>query len=135
MKNSGKIAGYLALMRSYQPKGIVLGGELLLKPKDALDLIDELEAIGIAIWGIDTWFYWEPDTKQRLAEDVGRDINVPDAIMASPEAIKMSASMARDFIQHHLTERTAYVSVFPEDAYVNTKPFSEEQGPDIANKD
>jgi hypothetical protein len=129
MKNSEKVAQYLALMRSYRPKGLVWGGELLLKPKDALGLIDALETTGIAIWGIDTWFYWEPDTKQRLAEDVGRDLNIPDAIMASPEAIKISASMARDFIQHHLTERTAYVSIFPEDAYVNAKPFSEGRNP------
>ena len=129
MKNSEKVVQYLSLMRSYRPKGRVWGGELLLKPKDALDLIDALEAIDIAIWGIDTWFYWDPDTKQRLAEDVGRDLNISDDIMASPESVRISTSMTRDFIQHHLTERTAYVSIFPEDGYVNAKPFSDESNP------
>ncbi len=129
MKNSEKVAQYVTLMRSYRPKGLDWGGELLLKPKDALDLINALEGIGVAIWGIDTWFYWEPDTQQRLAEDVGRDLNIPDDIMTSPEAVKLSVAMARDFIQHRLTERTAYVSIFPEDAYIDTKPLSNGSSP------
>lgn len=88
------------LISQYQHLGIVKAEELLLHPKDAIRLTDELEQKGILILGVDPWFY----IGKKIAEDP-RSLDLSEITDA-----KISVRLAREFISNRLPEGTAFVS-------------------------
>lgn len=79
-------------------------------PAGALELVNELEQVGVALLGAGTW-YEVPGEPDALAEDVGVECNVPDDVLNAPD--KVRRSFVRDFIRRGLADRTVYVSLDP----------------------
>ena len=93
------------LIDKYHPLGIVKAEELLLPPKDAVNLVNELEQKGILILGVDIWYFID----NKIAED-------PSSLdLSQIKDVKTSARLVKEFITNHLPERTAFVSFVLED--------------------
>jgi hypothetical protein len=114
------------IMGQYRHLGVVKGGELLLRPDDALRLAEELGRIGIAIMGCDGWYYVKPDDDRWIAQDLAVDYYVGDDILQCDEPVRRSVEAVKQFIKTEVTERTAFISftldvpaswdLFPEEA-------------------
>lgn len=85
----------------YHHLGIVKAGELLLGPADAINLVDELEQMGMLILGVDLWYY----IGQEIAEDPG------SLDLSQGTDVKNNAAIARYFIANKLPSRIAFVSL------------------------
>ncbi|MFB2879720.1 hypothetical protein [Floridanema aerugineum] len=88
------------LISKYHNLGIIKAEELLLSPKDAISLANELEQRGILILGVDLWYYID----DKIAEDT-RSLDLSEVT-----DVKTSARLAREFISDRLPKRTAFVS-------------------------
>ncbi|MDB9313403.1 hypothetical protein PN462_09870 [Spirulina sp. CS-785/01] len=93
------------LIHKYKEIGFWKAGELLLKPKNALQLITELEQRRIQIFGVDLWYLQE----NGIVED-------PNSLdLSSITDAKESAKIAKDFIQFHLPQWVIFVSLVIDD--------------------
>ena len=55
----------IELLGRYEPLGVLKGGELCLRPRDALNLVSELEALGVPIMGLDGWYYANSEHREQ----------------------------------------------------------------------
>src|SRR5438876_1384078 len=106
-------SGLRRLLNRYKQLGIVKGGELCLHRDDALDLINQLENMGITILGADGWYYARPEHRERgwLSQDLSADLYVGDHALLGDDPVHGSASVVRQFLLDQLPERTEYVSL------------------------
>lgn len=101
------------LLERYVPVGIVWGKELCLRPADALRLVDDLEALGITILGVDGWYFSSPEHERKgwLIPDLGVDLYVGDKVLQSSDPSQESARVIRDYLMHSLPEHAQFVSL------------------------
>jgi hypothetical protein len=99
------------ILARYRSIGITRGNELLLPPADALRLIGEAETSGIPVAIVSGWHYVDRD-KGWIGEELETQLAIPDDILDRPDAVARSASLARDFIKHHLRPYTEFVTLF-----------------------
>ena len=97
------------LLASYQPRGIIKGRELCLPPTEALNLANDLTALGVAITGVDGWYYVDKD-RGWLVQDLGTDFSVPDGVLRGPHSVHESAIVVKGFIASRLSKKTELVS-------------------------
>ena len=109
------------IMNKYRPLGVMKGSEFLLTPDDAIRLIDDLEAIGIAITGVDGWRYVDRD-KGWIVQDLEVDLSIDDAILQGEQPVQKSSAIAKNYIRNRLPERVSFVS-FTLDIPVSWKLF------------
>lgn len=76
------------------------GTELPLLPEDALRFADELRALGVAIMGLDGWFYVEGDPN-RVCEDPYVHFYVGDVVLAGHDAVERSVTLIKEYILNH----------------------------------
>lgn len=95
----------IGILNKYQKLGIIKAGELLLTPKDALNLIEELSQKGILLLGVDTW--------KCLNDNIVEDPNSLDLSNVSDP--KNSSEIAKRFILNQLSESIVYVSLVLDD--------------------
>lgn len=88
------------LLTKYENTGFWKAGELLLKPHDALQLIQELEFQNIQIFGVDLWLC--------VQNNVVEDPNSLD--FSTIQNPKDSLDIAKNFIQSKLPKKIAFVS-------------------------
>ena len=99
------------LIKRYDGRIRDLGAEMGTSTQDALEIVDELEKMGVVIMGITGWYEaGPPHAAGRAVEDLGLDPYVGDEIMRSPDAVHLAAAFVRDYIQHQFKPDTAYVS-------------------------
>jgi hypothetical protein len=94
------------IFERYAPLGIDMGGELLLRPPDALGLLSDLESVKAIILGVDTWRVVPGgimETLQYLSLD-------------GPADARLNAAAARNFIENVVpTLNVDYVSFVADD--------------------
>jgi hypothetical protein len=98
------------LLAEYRHGAVEWGGELLLRPGDALRLVDDVERLGVAVLGADGWHYTDR-AKGWIVEEPEADLAVPESILQEPDVVRRSAEAARDFIRNRLTPATEFVSL------------------------
>ena len=101
---------YQQLIKKYRKIGIKKGVELLLLPKYAIMLTDELVEIGIRVLGCDCWRYAdieEKDTK-RILEIVGGGVIVD---LPEDSSIVDDANFVKRFITENLPKDADFVSL------------------------
>jgi hypothetical protein len=98
------------LIARHRPHGIEWGGELLLPPARALELLDDTERLGIAVLGADGWHYVNRE-KGWIVEEPEADLAVPESVLEGPDAVHRSAEIARGFIRQGLATSTEFVSL------------------------
>lgn len=87
--------------------------EMLFKPDDALDIIDELERLHAIILGLDLWMYKNGTYKE--VNSTSWD-NINSVKNASEKTIKA----ARDLIKKNLLRNEEYISFVLEEKYLNS---------------
>lgn len=108
-----QLAEVLATYRSLAPagwrEGPLMGGELPLPPEHALRLADDLQALGVAIMGIDGWVYLD-EQKEHIVEDRTIDFYVGDEVLTSDDAVRRSVALVKEYITTRLPKTTPLVS-------------------------
>ncbi len=101
------------LLDKYVPVGIVWGNELCMRPIDALRLVDDLEALGVAILGVDGWRFSNPEHEHTrwLTPDLSVDFYVGDEALRSSDPARESARLVRYYLTHSSPEGTQFVSL------------------------
>ncbi len=114
------------VLGKYRPLGVLMGRELCLRPDEALLLVNDLEAIGVPIMGLDGWCYANPEHRVNgwLMQDLDTDLYVGDTVLRGNNRAHESARIVREYLLHHLLERTEYVS-FTLDVPVEWELFGE----------
>ena len=113
----------LQIMSEYRSLGVVKGGELCLPPDDALRLSYELQHLGVAIMGLDGWYYLDQD-QEAVVQELAVDMSVEHKILLSDNAALQTAQLVRKLIKGSLPERIALVS-FTLDVPLEWKLFLE----------
>jgi hypothetical protein len=99
------------LIKKYEGRIRDLGGEMGTSTQYALEVVDELEKMGVIIEGIAGWYEAGPrHPPGRAVEDLGVQFSVGDEVMRSPDAVHQAAAFVRHYIQHKLKPKTAYIS-------------------------
>ena len=106
------------LLDQYAAKGIVKAGEVLLDPPTALRLLDELEALGEIIYGVNIWRFYGPN-RTRLGE-VNAGMSM-DSLSSEPDAAQTTIAAARRFLKFGLPQEVELVSFVVDDQ----RPFKE----------
>jgi|GEM_PF-3569864 len=101
------------LLDKYVPVGIVWGNELCLRPTDTLRLVDDLEALGVAILGVDGWRFSNPEHEHNrwLTPDLSVDFYVGDEALRSSDPVRESAKLVRYYLTHSRPEGTQLISL------------------------
>lgn len=99
------------LLSKYHRVGLMKAGELLLRPTDALRLVDELEQVQVVILGVDVWI----DVNGELAEDLG------SLDLSGSASAARNATYAREFIANRLPGKAAFVSLVFDDPALHTQ--------------
>ena len=95
------------VLARYGPAAVMKAGELLLQPRAALSLVDELERAGTLILGVDVWYDADGEIAQSLSS----------LDLSESRDICCNATQAKSFIESSLPEGTAFISlVFDESA-------------------
>lgn len=110
----------LSLVANYKRRGAIVMGsaELALSPDLAMEFAGDIGKLGIAITGVDGWFY----IGDELAQALEIDFYVGDDVLASENKVTLSIESVKDFIRNNLSPRTAKVS-FTFDIPVNSVNF------------
>lgn len=93
------------LMDKYQSLGVMMAGELLLYPQDALQFLDDLAIIRVRILGVDLWYF----VKDLIAEDLAC-LDLSSYAVESPDQIDQRILAAKQFIRFSLPIHTDLVS-------------------------
>lgn len=99
----------IKLLEKYLPLGVVKGGELALPPQEALCLATDLQTLGVAITGLDGWYYVNDDP-QKIAQDLEVDLTLDENMVHGQAGVKQSAVLIKQFITDFLPPRTRLVS-------------------------
>ncbi len=102
--------GIQRIIAKYRAEGIVKGSEFLLPPETAVCLVDDLEAIGVVILGVDGWRYVDKE-KGWIVQDLEVELSVDDMILQGDQPARRSAALARDFIANRLPKKVDFVSL------------------------
>lgn len=89
------------LLASYSSSAIMKAGEVLLQPRAALTLVDELERAAALILGVDVWYCVDGEIAQSLSS----------LDLSGSGDIHRNAVAAKSFIEGDLPEGTAFVSL------------------------
>ena len=100
------------LLEHYEASGYKKAGEVLLDARTALQFLDELEKLGVIIFGIDLWRFYGPD-RTGLGEYT-HGMNMDD-ISSQQDAAKRTADAARQFLAMGLPEEVDLVSFVIDD--------------------
>lgn len=94
--------------RRYAARGISKAGELLLRPADALLMLDDLASLDAGVLGVNVWYY----VGSQLAESLeSADMST---IVGTPHWRQLSQDGARQFIKYNLPSNTGFVSLILE---------------------
>src|SRR5262245_14512409 len=99
------------LMKKYRSIGLLKAGQLLLKPDDALRLADELEPLGIAVMGLDTWCYKEFEARTTLSQEQMQTLEIKPDVLIGPRAVQESITLVKRFITQSLPPNAVFVSL------------------------
>lgn len=87
------------LAKTFQQRGIVKGGELVLSVNDAMDFAEALKEIGVAIMGVDGWYYVDAE-KKYLAQNLAVDFTVDETILRQKStAVENSISLVKEYLE------------------------------------
>jgi hypothetical protein len=100
------------LLDQYANKGVVKAGEVLLDPQTALQLLNELEALGEIIYGVHIWRFYGPN-RTRLGE-VNAGMSM-DSLSNEPDAAKTTVAAARRFLKFGLPQEVELISFVVDD--------------------
>ena len=100
------------ILLEFCQRGIVKGGELLLSPADALQLVEALRDTGVVVMGFDGWQQVSrgPDV-HTIRQDLSVDVSVPDAVIQGPSAPAKAAEIVRRELQAARTRGVPLVSL------------------------
>lgn len=97
------------ILDTYLTKGLIKAGELLLRPRDALFLADDLQRLGVSILGVDIWY----QVDGAIAEDPnGLDLSY---MTDRDDAVEASTAAAKNYIERQLSDRIEFVSFVIDD--------------------
>src|SRR5260221_5231721 len=96
-----KIENLRQLLATYKSSGIVKGSELLLPPKDAIRLLDDLVKIDIAVMGTDGWHYVNRE-KGWIVQDLAVDFSVDELLLGQLDSAQKTVVAAKQFLSTQL---------------------------------
>jgi hypothetical protein len=98
----------LSLVKKYKRRGATVVGavELALSPAEAMEFADEVGKLGIAITGVDGWFY----IGDELAQAIEVDFYVGDDVLVLENKVALSVENVKEYIQSGLPKRVDKVS-------------------------
>lgn len=99
---------FLQLIRQYLDIGILKGTEILLSPKLALKMANELRELGIPLMGITGWYLLK---EGEIVEDLDVDYYVGDEIFLSENAVAESHDAVKTYLLNRLPETATYISL------------------------
>jgi len=86
-------------------------GEMLLQPRAALSLIEELERAGVLILGVDVWYDVDGEIAQSLSS----------LDLSNSRDRRCNATQAQSFIESSLPEGTVFVSLVFDESAMDTR--------------
>lgn len=93
------------ILDKYRLLGIIKAGEILLKPVEALSLLEELETKHVRVYGVDFWYY--QNTK------IVEDFNSLD--LSNTKDPEESVQIAKTFLMQFLPKEITLVSLVLDD--------------------
>jgi hypothetical protein len=101
----------VSVLRKYYAVSVYKGGDILLEPRDALSLAEDLKSINIPIMGITGWYYVGAAQERKLAEDMSVDYYVGDNVWFGTNRVEESVKLIKEFIKNRLPSRTGLISL------------------------
>lgn len=89
------------LLANRSSTAVMKAGEMLLQPRAALSLVNELERAGTLILGVDVWYDADGEIAQSLSS----------LDLSESRDMCRNATQAKSFIESDLPEGTAFVSL------------------------
>jgi len=99
-----------SVVKKYLGRGILKGGELLLKPEDALEMADDLEIIQVPLLGVTGWHYVDRN-KGWIVEDLAVDYYVGDSIWLGNNPVEESIKAVKEYLTESLPPSAEFVTL------------------------
>lgn len=97
------------IIKKYIPPGFFKASTFLLPPENAVQLVDDLVAHGIAVFGVGCWFY---DTNDPIPiEDSYFFFSVDIETLEAPDGVPKSGELVKDFLNNKLPAKYTLVQI------------------------
>jgi len=100
----------LSVIKKFMARGFLKGGELLIKPEDALEMADDLERIHVPLMGVTGWHIVDRD-KGWIVEDLAVDYYVGDAIWFGNNPVEESIQAVKQYLTESLPQSAEFVTL------------------------